>query len=120
MKKHIGYLGIRKDGRPICYRQPFAKELTPGRTRPLIDYSKTFDWGTLNEGTFQLALAILVDFTVDEQFAIRYHKEFAKNVLAEQNPDGRWSMSPSELQQTVEELQTLRTSATPSSSRSFG
>jgi hypothetical protein len=105
MKKHVGYTGYLQDGKRIVRRRPFQKELTPGRSRVHTrDYAEQFDWGRTSEGTKQLALAILLDWSVSESVALCLHKQFEKEVLAEFAPNERWHLSPSEIERTVSEL----------------
>lgn len=54
----------------------------------LADHSPDgFSWGYLGSGPAQLALAILADYTLDDQFALRHYQDFKKKFIATQDLD---------------------------------
>jgi hypothetical protein len=58
--------------------------LVPGASRSVIDHSHSgFEWGYGGSGPGQLALAILLDFTQDQELAVCHHHNFKWAYVAE-------------------------------------
>ena len=51
-------------------------------SQQLFRHSADFAWGYSGSGPAQLALAILLDFTGDEELAIKHHQAFKQKVIA--------------------------------------
>lgn len=57
--------------------------LMPGPSQKLYNHSPTgFSWGYCGSGPAQLALAILLDVTGDEELALRHHQPFKDKYVA--------------------------------------
>lgn len=57
--------------------------LMPGPSQKIWNHSPTgFSWGYGGSGPAQLALAILLDVTGDEQLAVNYHQDFKWQFVA--------------------------------------
>lgn len=52
-----------------------------------------FEWGYAGSGPSQLALAILLDFTGDEDVSLFLYQEFKRNLIAALPRDARWDLS---------------------------
>ena len=60
-----------------------GNHLSPSRSLAWANHSPDgFNWGYGGSGPAQLALAILIEFGVDEQNAVRLHQEFKNDVIA--------------------------------------
>ena len=59
----------------------------------LRDHSPTgFSWGYEGSGPAQLALALLLDATNDEEIALRWYQGFKSDVVAKWPFNGRWRL----------------------------
>jgi len=61
-----------------------------------------FEWSYEGESPQQLALAILYDFTGDEEKAIRLSEPFMKSVIA--NLDNDWVLTAKEINAALKEI----------------
>lgn len=62
---------------------PYRGPLSPGRSLQLRNHSPTgFEWGYLGSGPAQLALAILIDYTGDEDLALARYQTFKAEIVA--------------------------------------
>jgi len=62
------YVGYRRRGRAIVKNQSDQEQLTPERSLALASHSPSgFEWGYGGSGPAQLALALLLDYTDDEE-----------------------------------------------------
>lgn len=78
-------------------KRPSLLDLTPSQT--LWNHSPTgFEWGYGGSGPAQLALAILLDFSGDEELAIKGHQAFKQQIIAEL-PQGQqdWSLTATDI-----------------------
>ena len=79
----------------IAHQKPFSRDvliidenlttlfLKPERSQALKNHSPDgFNWGYAGSGPAQLALAILLEVTNDEQIALRYYQDFKFQVIA--------------------------------------
>ncbi len=57
--------------------------LAPQPSQRLLNHSLGFEWGYEGSGPAQLALAILLDFTGDEEFAVQQHQTFKRQVIGQ-------------------------------------
>lgn len=79
MKHGVVYKGVR--GVNGCLVTCDGVELVA--RRELRNHSPTgFDWGVANNGTAQLALAMLCDFFRDDQKALQFYEDFKVDMLA--------------------------------------
>jgi len=69
------YVGYRRRGHAIVEKQSEQEQLTPERSLELADHSPSgFEWGYGGSGPAQLALALLLDYTDDEAFALDHYQ----------------------------------------------
>lgn len=79
------YIGARVPGGPIVAVEENGNReiLSAIPSRKLINHSPTgFEWGYGGSGPAQLALALLLDATGDEEIARRYYQDFKWQVVA--------------------------------------
>ena len=61
----------------------FYHSLSPERSLSVINHSPTgFNWGYYGSGPAQTALAILLEFTEDEELSVKLHQKFKEEVIA--------------------------------------
>lgn len=71
-------------------------EISPKRSQKLVNHSPDgFNWGYGGSGPAQLALAILLHFTSDEEWSLRNYQTFKSEVIAGLHESG--FVIPSEL-----------------------
>jgi hypothetical protein len=105
------YVGYRQRGRAIVEKRPGQDQLTPKRSLELANHSPSgFSWGYAGSGPAQLALALLLDYTDDEDVALAEYMEFKTKVVSQlecTEPDGCWRLTGREinaaLRETVDE-----------------
>ncbi len=67
----VVYLGYRRRGRAIVEKRPSQEQLTPERSLGVMNHSPSgFSWGYAGSGPAQLVLALLLDYTDDEEVAL--------------------------------------------------
>ena len=107
----IVYVGYRRRGRAIVEKQPDQEQLTPDRSLELANHSPSgFEWGYGGSGPAQLALALLLDYTDDEEVARAEYMTFKTEVVSQlgcTGADGCWRLTGREidaaLRETVDE-----------------
>lgn len=91
------YIGSRRQGRPGVRRVATDDELSPDRSLEVRNHSPTgFEWGYGGSGPAQLAPAILLDYTGDENIALEHYMRFKDEVVSRLEctaPDGCWHLS---------------------------
>jgi len=91
------YVGYRRRGHAIVEKQSEQEQLTPERSLELADHSPSgFEWGYGGSGPAQLALALLLDYTDDEAFALDHYQEFKTEVVSQLDCAGsseRWRLT---------------------------
>ena len=105
------YVGYRRRGRAIVEKQSDQQQLTPDRSLKLADHSPSgFEWGYRGSGPAQLALALLLDYTDDEDVALAEYMAFKDEVVSRlecSGPEQRWRLTGHEidaaLRETVDE-----------------
>jgi hypothetical protein len=101
------YIGERRQGRLVVVRVPEGTRLTPDRSLELTNHSPSgFEVGYCGSGPAQLALAVLLDYTGDEAFALDHYQEFKTEVVSQLNcarSDGRWRLTASEIDAVLHE-----------------
>ena len=99
--RDVVYVGYRQQGRTIVEKLPGQEQLTPERSLEVANHSPTgFEWGYGGSGPAQLALALLLDYTDDEEFALAQYTEFKNEVVSQLDctrPDGCWRLSGSDI-----------------------
>lgn len=66
--------------------------------------SSGFEWGYGGSGPAQLALALLLDYTDDEEFALTYYTQFKNEVVSQlecADPERRWRLTGSEIESAL-------------------
>ncbi|WP_254544626.1 DUF6166 domain-containing protein [Halomarina pelagica] len=107
----VVYVGYRHRGRVIVEKQPGQEQVTPDRSLELANHSPSgFEVGYCGSGPAQLALALLLDYTDDEDVALEEYMEFKTKVVSQlecTEPDGCWRLTGREidaaLRETVDE-----------------
>ena len=97
----IVYVGYRRQGRVIVEKRPDQEQLTPDRSLELVNHSPSgFEWGYSGSGPAQLALALLLDYTDDEDVALAEYMDFKTEVVSQlecTGPDGCWRLTGREI-----------------------
>ena len=105
--RDVVYVGYRQRGRAIVEKRPGEERLTPERSLELANHSPSgFEWGYGGSGPAQLALALLVDYTDDEEVALAHYTEFKTEVVSQlacTGPDGRWRLTGSDIDAVLRE-----------------
>ncbi|WP_332900334.1 DUF6166 domain-containing protein [Haladaptatus sp. CMSO5] len=107
----VVYVGYRRRGRVIVEKQPDQEQLTPNRSLKLANHSPSgFEVGYCGSGPAQLALALLLDHTDDEEVALAEYMSFKTEVVSQlecSGSDGCWRLTGHEidaaLRETVDE-----------------
>ena len=77
----------RRGARVCCSRWRDDRTLARPQSTQLIDHSPDgFNWGYSGSGPAQLAYALLLEVTDDEQTALRYYQDFKWDVIANLPP----------------------------------
>ena len=80
---------------------PDQERLTPERSLELATHSPSgFGWGYSGSGPAQLALALLLNYTEDEEFALDHYQEFKTEVVSQlecTGPDGCWRLTDGDI-----------------------
>ncbi len=101
------YVGYRHRGRAIVENQSDQEQLTPERSLELANHSPSgFEWGYSGSGPAQLALALLLDYTDDEDVALAHYTEFKNEVVSQldcTDPDGRWRLTGNAIESVLRE-----------------
>jgi len=104
----VVYVGYRRRGRAIVENQSDQEDLTPERSLELANHSPSgFEWGYGGSGPAQLALALLLDYTDDEDVALAEYMEFKAKVVSQlecTGPDGCWRLTGREIDAALREL----------------
>ncbi|WP_096396466.1 MULTISPECIES: DUF6166 domain-containing protein [Halobacteriales] len=102
------YVGYRRRGRAIVEKQSDQEQLTPERSLKLANHSPSgFEWGYGGSGPAQLALALLLDYTDDEEVALAEYKAFKTEVVSQlecTGPDGCWRLTGREIDAALREI----------------
>jgi len=99
--RDVVYVGYRRRGDVIVEKPPDQERLTPERSLELVNHSPSgFEWGYGGSGPAQLALALLLDYTGDEAFALDHYQEFKTEVVSQLDCTGSdeyWRLTASEI-----------------------
>ncbi|MHC3381812.1 DUF6166 domain-containing protein [Haloarcula sp. H-GB5] len=105
--RDVVYVGYRQRGQAIVEKRPGQERLTPDRSLELVNHSPSgFEWGYGGSGPAQLALALLLDYTNDEAFALDHYQAFKNEVVSQLDcvgSDGRWRLTVSEIDAVLHE-----------------
>jgi len=101
------YVGYRRRGRAIVEKLPEQEQLRPRRSLEVANHSPSgFEWGYGGSGPAQFALALLLDYTDDEEVALAHYTEF-KNAVVSQlectGPGGRWRLTGRDIDAVLRE-----------------
>ena len=103
----IVYVGYRRRGRAIVEKRPSQEQLTPDRSLEVVNHSPSgFSWGYAGSGPAQLALALLLDYTDDEEVALAEYMSFKTEVVSQlecTGPDGCWRLTGREIDAALRE-----------------
>jgi hypothetical protein len=103
----VVYVGYRQRGRAIVEKRHGRKQLTPERSLELANHSPSgFSWGYAGSGPAQLALALLLDYTDNEDVALEEYMAFKTEVVSQlecTEPDGCWRLTGCEIDTTLRE-----------------
>jgi len=99
--RDVVYVGYRQRGQAIVEKRPGQERLTPERSLELVNHSPSgFEWGYSGSGPAQLALALLLDYTEEETFALDHYQAFKTEVVSQLDcagSDGPWRLTASEI-----------------------
>jgi len=99
--RDVVYVGYRQRGQAIVEKRPGQERLTPERSLELVNHSPSgFEWGYSGSGPAQLALALLLDYTEEETFALDHYQAFKTEVVSQLDcagSDGRWRLTGREI-----------------------
>ena len=102
------YVGERRRGQLIVTRVPEGTRLTPERSLELANHSPSgFESGYCGSGPAQLALALLLDYTDDEEVALAEYKAFKNEVVSQlecTGPDVCWRLTCREIDAALHEI----------------
>jgi len=82
------YVGYRRRGHAIVEKHRSKNSHARAESRAGGSQSSGFEWGYGGSGPAQLALALLLDYTDDEAFALDHYQEFKTEVVSQ--PGLRW------------------------------
>jgi hypothetical protein len=101
------YVGYRRRGSAIVEKQSDQEQLTPERSLELANHSPSgFEWGYGGSGPAQLALALLLDYTDNEEVALAEYKAFKTEVVSRlecSGPKQRWRLTGHEIDSALRE-----------------
>jgi len=103
--RDIVYVGYRQRGRAVVEKLPEQERLTPDRSLKLVNHNPSgFEWGYSGSGPAQLALALLLDYTEDEEFALTHYTQFKNEVVSQlecAGPTEHWRLTSSEIESAL-------------------
>lgn len=83
-----------------------GQALSPVPSQKVMNHSPDgFNWGYNGSGPAQLALAILLDYYGDRDYAIRMHQNFKAAIVARWPHDGGWKITSDEVEAACKELE---------------
>src|SRR6056297_1832626 len=103
----VVYIGSRCRGQTIVEKHPDQERLTPDRSLALENHSPSgFEWGYGGSGPAQLALALLLDYTDDEEVALAEYMAFKTEVVSQlecTGSNGCWRLTGREIDAALRE-----------------
>ena len=76
--------------------------LSPNASLRLVNHSPTgFSWGYMGSGPSQLALAILLDFTGNEELSLKYYQRFKEDFVCKWGE--HWKINGDEIAKWLED-----------------
>lgn len=104
-RRGIGAVVLRR--RELGARAAASEVLEPGRSQALRNHSPDgFEWGYGGSGPNQLALALLLDVTGEEEFSLASHADFCRDVVS-QLPEREWTLTAKAIEAWVDEVRAL-------------
>ena len=95
------YVGLRVDGTAVVLSLTDRRQLSSDRGLDIARHSPTgLEWGYKGSGPAQLALALLLDYTDDETFALAHYTAFKDDVVSDLSCDGPvncWHLTGAEI-----------------------
>lgn len=121
MSEHVIYAGTRHDSNADINVSRNGHTFWANRSIRCNNHSPDgFNWGYGGSGPAQLALALLLDVTDDEELAEQHHQEFKRDVVA--GFDDSWTYTARQIREWLERRTTnehsTRTSSDPAASSS--
>ncbi len=99
-----GYVGWRDDTDTAHAARVDGRALDP--RLDLDNHSPTgFEWGYGGSGPAQLALAILADYTRDDQLALNLHQRFKFKVIGSLKRNDTWHLRDADIANAIEAIQ---------------
>ena len=107
-KQDVVYVGYRRLGRAVVEKQPGQEQVTPEQSLELANHSPSgFSWGYSGSGPAQLALALLLDYTGDEDVALAHYTAFKNRVVSQldcSHPERYWRLTGTDIENALHEL----------------
>lgn len=101
------YIGERQQGQLVVSQVPEGTRLTPERSLELANHGPSgFEVGYCGSGPPQLALALLLNYTDDEDVALAEYMAFKAEVVSQlewTEADGCWRFTGREIDATLRE-----------------
>ena len=95
--------GTASQNRVTVITRVGKRVLSPIPSQALSYHSEGFNWGYSGSGPAQLALAILLDASLDEEFALSHYTDFLEEHVSRWEDD--WGITSSEMCRVLLELQ---------------
>lgn len=107
-RQDVLYVGYRRRGRAVVEKLPGQEQMTLQRSLELANHSPSgFDWGYGGSGPAQLALALLLDYTDDEDIALAHYTAFKNRVVSQldcSHPKECWRLTGTDIEEALREL----------------
>src|SRR6056297_1472047 len=107
-EQDVVYVGYRRRGRAVVEKQPGQEQVTPQQSLELANHSPSgFSWGYSGSGPAQLALALLLDYTGNEDVALAHYTAFKNRVVSQldcSHPEGYWRLTGTDIEYALREL----------------
>ncbi|KPN29414.1 hypothetical protein SY89_00127 [Halolamina pelagica] len=102
-RTEVRYVGTRVRGGVRVRTYPGKQDLTPSRSLEVVSHSPSgFEWGYGGSGPAQLALAILLDYTDDQEVAQSHYQAFKCEIVSQlacTRGDGMWTLTAGKIEQ---------------------
>jgi hypothetical protein len=106
--EQVRYEGHYDRARDVCYVEVFKPGKSPyplQERQDIVNHSPTgIAWGYGGSGPAQCALAILVDYLVDQERARSLYQEFKFRTIAGLPRNAEWTMTGSQVEQAIRRI----------------
>ena len=103
--QHPVYVGTRHEGTPVVSRVQSHIHLPLDRSQELVNHSPSgIEWGYRGSGPAQLALALLLDYTGDQDLALQHYMPFKDAVVSRltcDEPYGAWMLTGADIERSL-------------------